>query len=122
MKSFLNTVDRKDTLDRLNNVRPDSQRRWGRMKPQHMIWLLSDSFKVAMGEKKNSSVSNPLTCAVVKWIAIYAPLPWPHGARTMPEMDQEIGGTPPTEFDHDPGQSLYLIERFTSPSREIECE
>src|SRR5215831_7788954 len=120
MKSFTNPSDKKEVLERLNDVRPDSRRRWGRMTPHQMICHLSDAFKSGLGEKANSSVSNPFTRTVVKWIALYAPLPWPPGVKTRPEMDQEIGGTPPDDFERDRRQLGALIEGFTAPPKDVE--
>ena len=117
MNSFLNPSDKKSILERLNNVRPDSPRLWGRMTPHQMICHLSDSFKSKLGEKENSRASNFLTRTVVKWIALYAPMPWPHGVKTRPEMDQEIGGTPPDDFESDRLQLVALLERFASPEK-----
>lgn len=114
MKSFLTLADKKEILERIRVIRPNSSRQWGRMTPHQMVCHLCDSFKFTLGEKENSSVSNLLTRTVVKWIALYAPLQWPHGAKTMPEMDQEIGGTPPVEFEQDRLSLLTLIERFTT--------
>jgi hypothetical protein len=119
MKSFLNPADRKEILERLSNLQPDSRRRWGRMTPHQMVCHLSDSFKAGLGEKANSSVSNLFKRTVAKWVALYAPLPWPHNVKTMPEMDQEIGGTPPDEFGRDRRQLVTLIERFTAPTSDI---
>jgi Protein of unknown function (DUF1569) len=118
-KSLLNSVDKKNIFERLSNVRPDSQRRWGRMTPHQMICHLSDSFRSRLGEKKNSSVSNVFTRTVMKWGALYAPLPWPQGIKTMPEMDQEIGGTPPDDFERDRRQLEDLIERFIAPGKSV---
>ena len=120
MKSFLNPSDKKSILERLNNVRPDSPRLWGRMTPHQMICHLSDSFKSKLGEKENSPANNLFTRTVVKWIALYAPMPWPHDVKTRPEMDQEIGGTPPGDFERDRLQLLALIERFVAPEKNIE--
>jgi uncharacterized protein DUF1569 len=117
MKSFLNPGDMKNIIERLSNVRPDSRRRWGRMTPHQMICHLCDSFRSRLGEKESSSASNPLTRTVVKWVALYAPMPWPHGVKTMPEMDQEIGGTQPGNFENDRRRLVELIERFTAPSK-----
>jgi len=119
MKSFLNQADKKEILERLSNLRPDGRRRWGKMTPHQMICHLSDSFKFTFGEKEISSISNPFTRSVVKWIALYAPLPWPRGVKTRPEMDQEIGGTPPDDFEGDRRQLLTLIERFTAPAKDV---
>ena len=93
VKSFLKPADKKEIFERLSNVLPDSQRRWGKMTPHQMICHLSDSFKFTFGEIEISSVSNAFTRTVVKWIVLYYPLPLPRGAKTRPEADQEIGGT-----------------------------
>jgi hypothetical protein len=37
MKTLQNDRDQKEVLDRLSNVRPDSQRRWGSMSAHQMI-------------------------------------------------------------------------------------
>ena len=120
MKSFLNQSDKKEILERLNDLRPDSQRQWGRMTSHQMICHLSDAFKSRLGEKENSSANNLFTRTVVKWIALYAPMPWPPGVKTRPEMDQEIGGTPPEDFERDRAQLVALIERFTAPVKTAE--
>ena len=120
MKSFLNQADKKEILERLSALRPDSHRRWGRMTPHQMICHLSDSFKSRLGEKEISSISNPFTRTMVKWIALYAPLPWPRGVKTRPEADQEIGGTPPDDFESDRWRLVALIERFTAPAKNTE--
>ncbi|HEY7182001.1 MAG TPA: DUF1569 domain-containing protein [Blastocatellia bacterium] len=120
MKSFLNPSDKKSILERLSNVRSDSPRLWGRMTPHQMICHLSDSFKSKLGEKENSPANNLFTRTVVKWIALYAPAPWPHGVKTRPEMDQEIGGTPPADFESDRLQLVALIERFAAPEKNAE--
>ena len=120
MKSFLNRADKKEILERLSNLRPDSRRRWGRMTPHQMICHLSDSFKSRLGEKENSPANNLFTRTVVKWIALYAPTPWPHDIKTRPEMDQEIGGTPPDDFESDRLQLVALLERFAAPEKNAE--
>ena len=119
MKSFFYQADKKKILERLSNLRPDSRRRWGRMTPHQMICHLSDSFKFTFGEKEISSICNPFTRTVVKWIALYAPMPWARGVKTRPEVDQEIGGTPPDDFEGDRRQLVTLIERFTAPAKDV---
>ena len=73
-----------------------------------------------MGEKAASSIDNFFTRSVVRWIAIHTPLPWPHGVKTTPEMDQEIGGTPPAEFERDRRELEAMIERFTTQPRDYQ--
>jgi len=60
-----------------------------------------------------------LTRTVVRWIALYAPLKWPHGVPTMAENDQERGGTPPEDFKRDLDDLALMINRVTSAQRDF---
>jgi hypothetical protein len=119
MKSLANQHDRDELISRLRRVSPDSQRRWGRMTPHQMICHLNDSFKCGTGEKEVSSVSNALSRSMVKWLALYLPIPWPHGVGTRPEMDQERGGTQPVEFGRDRNELEAMINRFSGTQRDF---
>jgi hypothetical protein len=120
LKTLANFEDKQSALARLAKVQPDHRARWGRMSAHQMLCHLNDSFLAVTGEKYVSPASGPLQRTVVKWIALYAPFPWPKGLPTRPEMDQLIGGTTPVEFEHDKKALLIVIERFTSPERNFE--
>ena len=119
MKTLLSPRDRNEVLDRLTKVRPDSQRRWGSMSAPQMVCHLSDSFRAALGEKYVSSSSTFLKRTLMKWAALWLPLPWPHGIKTRPESDQQQGGTLPTEFSSDLEKLRILLERFCASEGEF---
>lgn len=50
---------------------------------------------------------------VVKWVALYVPLPWPPGIPTRPELDQRIGGTKPGDFQRDLAALQAIVERLS---------
>jgi hypothetical protein len=84
------------------------------MSAHQMVCHLSDAFLVALGEKRASRSINAFTRTVVKWIAL-APLPWPPGIPTRPEIDQCRGaGTKPADFGADVAGLDALMERFAS--------
>jgi hypothetical protein len=85
-------------LARLAELRPDSARQWGKMSCHQMIVHLSDSFQVPLGERQAGQASVPVPRGIFKWFALYFPVKWPHGVKTMPEMEQGVGGTAPVEF------------------------
>ena len=114
MKTLFNAADREKVLNRLKNVHPDSQRRWGSMSAHQMICHLSDSFRASLGEKQLSPATTLFKRTVFKWTALWMPLRWPHGVRTRPEMDQHMGGTPPEEFASDLEKLHILFGRFVS--------
>jgi hypothetical protein len=121
MKRLDNTEDKAMVLDRLRQITPASQRRWGKMTPHQMICHLNDSFKSVIGERElNGDKSNLLTRSVVRWLALYAPLKWPHGVPTMPENDQERGGTPPEDFQRDLDALALMVDRVTRAERDFQ--
>ena len=113
MKSLALARDKAEILGRLQTVRPDSTRRWGRMTAHQMVCHLSDAFRVALGLKDASAVAVPIPRAIVRWMALYLPLPWPAGIPTWPEIDQRRGGTNPASFAADVAALVELLERFT---------
>jgi hypothetical protein len=107
-------TDKAEILSRLAQLRPDSQRQWGRMTPHQMLCHLSDAYQVAMGEREERYMGNILLTTVGKWIALYAPLHWPKGIQTGPASDQEQAGTRPVEFAQDKQKLETLLHRFTA--------
>jgi hypothetical protein len=109
-----------EILARLEQLRPDSPRQWGRMTPNQMICHLTDSFVSMMGGKAVSDKSNFFTrSALMKWLSLKAPMQWPHGVKTTPENDQEVGGTPPVEFETDRQKLRQAMEQFAAPQRDF---
>jgi hypothetical protein len=119
MKTLFNIADRKDVLDRLNAVRPESERRWGNMSAHEMICHLSDSFRAALGEKPISKSTTLFKRTIYKWAALWLPFHWPHGIMTRPEMDQRLGGTPAAEFVSDLEKLRILFDRFCNSEGEF---
>jgi hypothetical protein len=119
MKTLFNMPDRKEVLDRLKAVRPESEHRWGRMSAHQMICHLSDSFRAALGEKRISRSTTLFKRTIYKWVALWFPFHWPHGIMTRPEMDQHEGGTKPDEFAADVEKLRILLDRFCNSKREF---
>ena len=54
----------------------------------------------------------------MKFFALYVPMPWPHGIKTRPEMEQGAGGTPPVGFERDRRDLLEILDRFVAAEEE----
>jgi hypothetical protein len=111
VKTLARARDRKELVQRLRTVTPGSAARWGRMSAHQMICHLADALRMASGEKAVSAASGPLQRTLVKWLALYAPVRWPAGIPTRPEVDQTIGGTRPLEFARDVAQVETLLTK-----------
>jgi hypothetical protein len=115
MKTLSRETDLNELLQRLRRLRPDSARRWGKMTPHQMVCHLSDSFRAVTGQMTISQATGPLQRTVVKWVALYAPMRWPAGIPTRPEIDQvRDAGTRPGDFAADVAELERLTARFAA--------
>ncbi len=117
MKTLSRTRDRAELLQRLKNVHPESIRRWGRMSAHQMVCHLIDAFHMATGEKPVSHDTSVLRRTIVKWMVLYLPMRWPAGILTRPELDQEVGGRRPVNFETDVAELEALMGVITAQTR-----
>lgn len=120
MKTMARPRDKAEILRRLRDVRPESTARWGRMSAHQMVCHLSDACRMAAGRKAVTPASGLMQRTVVKWIALYAPVPWPAGVDTSPEIDQECEGTRPAHFAADVADLEALLELITTQPSMLE--
>ena len=113
MKTFARPECKAEILRRLRTVGPDTPARWGRMSAHQMVCHLADACRMASGEKVVTPVAGWLPPVVMKWIALYLPLPWPRGIPTRPELDQLCGGTRPGDFVADLARAEMLLDSLT---------
>jgi hypothetical protein len=111
---------RQQILQRIAALKPDARPQWGRMTAHQMVCHLTDSFRVAMGEKYASPATGLLQRFLLKWMALYVPAQWPHGVATRPEVEQGRGGTPPDDYRRDRVDLVFVIERFSDSNREFQ--
>ena len=77
-----------------------------------MVCHLADALRMATGDRPASPATGILQQTMIKWTALYAPLRWPVGIPTSPEIDQEQGGTKPADFARDVAEVTMLLELF----------
>ena len=112
MRSLGNATDRRSILERITALQPSNSRNWGRMSVHQMICHLNDAYEVGMGERTASLATGFVQKTLMKWGGLWAPIPWPKGLPTRPEIEQGAGGTLPVEFERDRAQLLILVGRF----------
>jgi hypothetical protein len=120
MKTLSRQSDKAEILARLRTLRPDSARRWGRMSAHQMLCHLADWSRMLLGRKPVTGRSGPLQRTALKWFVLYVPVPWPHGVRTSPEIDQECSGARPVDFAADLALAEALLDEVTAPSRGLD--
>jgi Protein of unknown function (DUF1569) len=116
MKTLARPGDAVEIRQRLRKLRPESARRWGTMSSHQMVCHLIDAARMMMGDKQVSYATGLPQRTIVKWTALYLPLPWPAGILTRPELDQRFGGRKPADFAVDISELEALLDSIPSKS------
>ncbi len=59
---------------------------------------------------------------MIKWLALYVPVPWPKGLRTLAQIDQARDGTRPSDFEQDRAELARFVERVAAGELPTEVE
>ena len=97
-------------FDRLTALRPDSQRRWGKMSPLQAVAHLGDQVRLALGELDAAPQPGPMSLAPVRFVLVHV-LPWPKGRIEGPP---EAFTTPPHELAADVADLRTLLDRLAA--------
>lgn len=122
LKTIGRPADLAEIHRRLAQLRPDTRGRWGRMSAPQMVCHLSDAFRNLLGERptaRGGPLPGRFRGTAFKWLALYAPVPWPRGMQTRPEADAELGGTPPSVFAEDVAALIAACDRFLAARAEL---
>lgn len=120
MKALNDPACMRELIARLEKLRPDTPRLWGKMTAPQMICHVNDAFLGIMGDKPMEIPRGFSFWPVLKYVALYSPANWPQGVPTRPEFDQLGGaGTPPAQFDADVRRLLETMERFSRRPRDF---
>ena len=91
---------------RIESLRADTQRQWGTMSIDQMLWHVNVSMREAVGEYKAQVKPLPVPKALLRWAILN--LPWGRGARTRPDMYAKSKH----DFIAQKAECLALIDRI----------
>jgi hypothetical protein len=97
---------------RLEQLRPDSPRKWGKMTADQMLWHLNQSLENTLGRLVPAPMKMPMPVGVIRF-AVFN-LPWPKGAPTPAEY--RAGER--HDFAAEKARCLRLIDEMTSRGME----
>jgi hypothetical protein len=93
---------------RIESLRPDAPRQWGKMTIDQMLWHVNVSMREAVGDYHPQVKALPVPKWLMRW-AILA-MPWGRGARTRPDMYAKATH----DFNAEKAQCLALIDRIVA--------
>ena len=70
-----------EILRRLRTLRPDAQRRWGKMSVAQMLWHVNEAMEGALGRIHADPMKVPLPRSILKFLVLN--VPWGKGAPTL---------------------------------------
>ncbi len=101
-----------DVERRVKSLRATDEAQWGVMRVGEMVRHVDGAFRMALGEEPVARVASPLPRGLVKWIALWSPLRWPHGLPTVPELRRGEQRVRVGEFAADHAVLLEGLQRF----------
>lgn len=99
------------TLRRLQSLRPDAQRRWGKMSVAQMLWHVNEAMEGGLGRVQMEALKLPvpLPRPVLKFLVLH--FPWGKGAPTLkrwiPQHDRY-------DFAAERDRCCRLVDELTS--------
>ncbi len=93
---------------RVESLRPDAARRWGRMSVDQMLWHLNGALAMALGEVTAAPVRAPLPKPLMRLLAL--DMPWPRNVPTVPELLPRSAH----DFDAERDRCLALLDRVAA--------
>ena len=114
MKTLERAEDADEIRTRLRSLAAEDRRQWGSMTPGEMMCHLRDAYEVALGRRVAATITDraPIPRAVLKRVALRAPMKWPHGLPTIAEVNPRVSGSRPAEFAEDLHALLERFEEF----------
>ena len=93
---------------RVESLRVDTPRRWGKMSIDQVLWHVNVSMREAVGDYTPQLKAPPIPKAILRWAIIN--VPWGRGAPTRPDMFPASTH----DFNVQKAECLSLIDRIVA--------
>ena len=104
---------RSDVVQRIRSLRADSQRQWGKMSVDQMLWHVNCALENALGRRDIAAAKIPIPRPVLKFMVMK--LPWKKGGPTAPEFI--ASGS--YNFEGEREKCIRLIDAIAAKSVEV---
>ena len=92
--------------ERIESLRVDTPRLWGKMTIDQMLWHVNVSMREAVGDYAPTLKPLPVPKVVLRWAILN--MPWGRGARTRPDMY----AVSTHDFNAQKAECLALVDRI----------
>jgi hypothetical protein len=112
MPTLHDATFREAVKSRVKALRPDAQRKWGKMTVDQMLWHVNTSLENALGRKTFAPIKLPAPRALVRFVVIS--MPWRKGNPTAPELIARQS----YDFEAERVKTLQLVDEFAAKPME----
>jgi hypothetical protein len=114
MNSVLEQVAYRNIITRVNQLQPESERRWGTMTPNQMMCHISDCLRDILGVRVMEPMLPPEVQQQQLRAVVFGDREWDHSLPTLPPYSQDNDGlgTRPTNFTDDRKTLLGLLDQL----------
>jgi hypothetical protein len=99
---------RSQIVSRIRALRPDSERRWGVMTVDQMLWHCNEALESALGRIELPPDKTPLPRPLMKFLILN--LPWPKGAPTSAPFKARASH----DFEAERARCLRLVDELAA--------
>ena len=110
MKNILNEPEYKTIRQRIENLKPDAQRQWGKMDVAQMLAHCNAAIEIAAGITPYKNESNFLTRTLLKWVIMSSVKKGSFGKNVPTSKSIKI--THAVDFDKEKQQLLNNVDVF----------
>lgn len=100
--------------DRLNKIGPDTQRKWGTMRPIDLMAHLRKGVEISLGKHEVKDTSIPVVRTLIRWVIFDSPLVWPKGKIKAPPVFLQA---PEGDFATEKKRLLDAIQEFVNTEK-----
>jgi hypothetical protein len=104
------STHRTQLIDRVRALRPDSQRRFGKMSVDQMLWHVNGALEAALGQRDLTPRKFPIPRPLLKFLVMN--LPWGKGAPTASELVPSGS----YDFEAERAKCIRLIDALSAKS------
>jgi hypothetical protein len=114
MRTVADPIVLQSLIDRLLALADESQRRWGTLTAHEMLCHLGDAAEMVLRIRPRTAPIPARFRPAMKYLWLWAAIPWPHGVRTNPMHDPKARGTKPSIFEKDRERAIAGIRGIAS--------
>jgi len=114
MKTLKRVAEAAEMRGRLLTLTPEDRGLWGAMSAGEMVCHVRGAFRMALGREKTLPVKGAMPPQILKLLALWMPMQWPHSLPTVAELERGRPAVEPGRFASDHAGLMAEFDDFVA--------